>query len=668
MQTYKTICPYDCPTTCGLLVKTDGERILKVWGDPDDPVTGGVICQKMQRYEKSIHAPGRILTPLRRAGDKGEGRFVPISWDEAVTTIAKRWARTLEEHGPDAVLPLYYSGVMSLIHRNCGDALFHRMGACTLVKTLCASAKSAGYAAVAGKTGCLDPRELRDSDFYVVWGSNMKATRLHSLPDILQARKDGKRVVLVESYAGEMAPYCDQTVLVAPGTDGALALAMMHVLAGEGLADLDFLRNEAMGFEEFAATLGRYSPAWAEGVTGVPASVIVALAREYGAAARPAIILGSGNSRYGNGGMTVRCITILSAFTGAWKRPGGGLCGCAPGGGPYVDVARVTRPDLRRRAGRRVNINRLASALCGEAGDAPIRCLHVYASNPVGSVCHQRGIVRGLLDPGLFTVVHERFMTDTARYADIILPATFSVEHADCYGSYGYRSFGAAYRIIPPAGECKSNWEIFRLLAQAMGYTDSHFDRTDDDLVAELLAHPLEGLRGISDAQWTTLRTGGMIAAPAARPAGWRTPSGRLEIVNPALSAPLPGYREPHGGAHPLRLVVAPSSKTLNSIFLERDDLVARRGRMTLAMHPDDAASRGIADGDAVMASNDLGEVAFAAQVTPLVARGAVASVGIFAASQSANGNLVNTLHHERLSDLGEATTLNDNTVEVRKA
>ena len=348
MQTHRTICPYDCPTTCGLLAETDGERILTVSGDPDDPVTRGMICQKMRHYEKSIHAPDRILTPLLRTGDKGAGRFARISWDEAIATIAGKWARTLREHGPDAILPLYYSGVMSLIHRNCGDALFHRMGACSLVKTLCASAKSAGYAAVVGKTGCLDPRELRDSDFFIVWGCNMKATRLHSLPAILEARKRGKRVVLVESYAAEMAPYCDQVVLVAPGADGALALAMMHVLAGEGLADFDFLHGETTGFEEFRASLGGYGPAWAEGVTGIPAPVIVALAREYAAAKSPAIVLGSGNSRYGNGGMTVRLITILSAFTGAWKRPGGGLCGCDPGGGPYVDVTRVTRPDLRQ--------------------------------------------------------------------------------------------------------------------------------------------------------------------------------------------------------------------------------------------------------------------------------------------------------------------------------
>jgi len=668
MQLRKTICPYDCPTTCGLLVETDGTRVFKVGGDPDDPVTGGVICRKMRHYEKSIHSPERILTPLRRTGAKGEGLFAPISWDEAVGEICGRWKAELSNFGPDSILPFYYSGVMSLIQRNCGDALFNKMGACSLVKTLCASAKSAGYASVMGDTGCLDPRELRHSDLYIVWGSNMKATRFQSMADILKARKQGRRIVLIESCADEMASYCDQVVLVSPGTDGALALAMMHVLAAEGLADFDFLETESVGFREFRATLDAYTPAWAQGLTGVPAEIIVALAREYAAASAPAIILGSGNSRYGNGGMTVRLITILSAFTGAWKRPGGGLCGCSPGGGPYVDMSRITRPDFRTNTARRININMLASALNATDGGTPIRCLHVYGSNPVASVCDQQGIRRGLLAPDLFTVVHERFMTDTARHADIILPATFSVEHADCYSAYGYCSFGYAPQVITAPGECKSNWDIFRLLAQAMGYTDDFFRRTEDELVAELLDHPLAGLRNLGGEQLQALREGGMVSVPFADHTAWKTPSGKMQILDPAQKSPLPKYTERHGGAYPLRLIATPSSETLNSIFLERGDLVADRGRMSLAMHPDDASVRGIADGDAVMAFNDLGTVAFNARVTPLVARGAVAAPGVFSAAQSGNANLVNTLHHERLSDIGEATTLNDNTVDVRKA
>ncbi|MFW5488736.1 MAG: molybdopterin-containing oxidoreductase family protein [Desulfovibrio sp.] len=668
MKTCKTICPYDCPTSCGLVVTTDGQSILKVRGDGDDPVSRGLICRKMQRYEKSIHSPDRILTPLKRVGDKGEGRFAPISWDEAVDTITSRWKQALAETGPESILPFYYSGVMSLIQRNGGDALFNRMGACSLVKTLCASAKGAGYSSVMGKTGCLDPRELKHSDLFIVWGSNMKATRLQSMRDLAKARQQGKRVVLIESYGREMASYCDQVVLVTPGTDGALALAMMHVLLREGLVDKEFLQREAVGFQDFAKTLDTYTPAWAEGITGVPAQTIIELAREFGAASAPAIILGSGNSRHGNGGMTVRLITILSAFTGAWARPGGGLCGCNPGGGPYVDMTRITRPDLRSNTARKVNINMLASALGGEAGQAPIRCLHIYACNPVGAVANQEGILRGMSNPDLFTVVHERFMTDTARYADIILPATFSVEQSDCYSSYGYCSFGTSFKVIPAPGECKSNWDIFCLLAKAMGYQESHFDRSEEDLVKELLGNPRQGLQGLSQEEWDVLRTGGVVSIPFVDHTDWQTGAGKMLIVNDALDAPMPHYFANHGGTQPLHLVAAPSSETLNSIFLERGDLVDRRGAMALVMHPDDAAARGIVDGDAVLAFNEQGEVAFCASLTPLVARGTVAAVGVFQTARSANGKLVNTLHHERLSDMGQATTLNDNTVEVRKA
>ena len=476
----KTICPYDCPTSCGLLAETDGTRILSVKGDPDHPAAKGLICRKMQRYEQSIHSSERILTPMKRVGAKGEGKFEPITWDAAVKEIAGRWNRILEEDGADAILPMYYSGVMSVLQRKCGDAFFNRMGACDMVRTLCSSAKGAGYEAVMGQTGCLDPRELSDSSFYLVWGSNMKATRLQSMPALIRARSQGKRVVLIESCAADMDVYCDQTILIRPGTDGALALAMMHVMEEENLADRDFLAHQTEGYEAFRKTLSPYTPAWAEKETGVPAEVIADLAKEYASAAAPAIILGSGPSRYGNGGMTTRLITILSAYTGAWGRPGGGLCGCNPGAGPYVDNRLVTRPDFRKKPGRRVNINEIASALTGSRGEKPIRSFYVYGGNPVASVCCQKGIMEGLLRPDLFTVVHERFMTDTAMYADILLPAAFSVEQTDVYTAYGYCTFGTARKIIEPAGQSKSNWNTFCLLAQAIGYEESYLKNTEE--------------------------------------------------------------------------------------------------------------------------------------------------------------------------------------------
>ena len=659
----KTICPYDCPTSCGLLAETDGKQILSVRGDPEHPANQGLICGKMRRYPSSIHAPDRILHPMRRTGKKGEGKFEPISWEEAIEEITGRWKEILRTDGGDAILPLYYSGVMSVIQRKCGDAFFHRMGACRLVKTLCSSAKSAGYEAVMGKTACLDPRELSNSDFLLLWGSNAKATRLQMMPTIQKARREGKRVVLVETCAVDMAPYCDEVVLVRAGTDGALALAMMHVLEREHLMDETFLRERTEGYPEFRTTLAAYTPDWAEKITGVPAERIESLARAYAAAAAPAIVLGSGLTRMGNGGMTTRLITILSAYTGAWNRPGGGLCGCDHGAGPYIEETRVTRPDFRTRPGRSVNINALASALCGSDTEPAVKSLYVYGSNPVGSICNQTGILRGLVREDLFTVVHERFLTDTARYADILLPATFSVEQTDCYKAYGYRTFGVAKKVIEPAGESKSNWNTFRLLAAAMGYEEPYFHRTEEEMLEELLDHPGAELAALGPEALETLRHGGTVSSPFGDHQDIRTPSGKMRIVCPELPEAMPRYIPPYGGEYPLHLVAVPSCRTLNSIFQEQK---MQEKHPVLLLHPRDAANRNLSDGDMVLACNDLAQVPFRIHVSELVAPGTAAVPGIYAAA--GKHLLVNALHHERLSDMGEATTLNDNTVEICKA
>lgn len=690
----KTICPYDCPASCGLLVETDGKRILRTKGDPKHPMTGGLICKKMQRYEDSIHAPERILTPLKRVGKKGEGRFVPVSWEEALGEITGRWKQILSEYGGDAILPVYYSGVMSVVQRKCVDALFNKMNACRLVKTLCSSAKGAGYKSVVGNTGCLDPRELALSDLILVWGSNVKATRIHTMPVLKQVRAQGRRVILIEACGVDTASYCDETILIRPGTDGALALAMMHVLDREGLADEQFLRERALGYEEFRRTLPQYTPQWAEQVTGIPEKRIEALAREFASVKAPAILLGSGPSRYGNGGMTTRLILILSAFTGAWGRPGGGYCGSNPSGVSYVDDTRVTRPDFRTKAGASVNLNLLGEALerrpegqapggsqtesrkeergqepDGASAAAPvIRALYVCGSNPLNSVANQTAMKRGLEREDLFTVVHERFLSDTAKYADFILPATFSVEQPDVIDAYGYCTFGSMKKIIEPAGQCRSNWNTVCALAKAMGYEDDHFRQTEEEMVDQLLSHPGAGLAGISDEERQILREGGVVSLPFADHGAFRTPSGKFQIVDETQPDPVPCYRESYGGSQPLRLVSVPDCDTLNSIFLEREALVKHRGAMRLWMHPRDGAARGISDGDLVTAWNDLAEVQFEARLTDLVAPGTVAASGIYTSGITGQRWQVNALHHGRLSDIGAATTMNDNAVEVRRA
>lgn len=665
MQIKKTICPYDCPTSCGLIVETDGKKIINVKGDKNHPATQGVICRKMRNYEESIHSNDRMLTPLKRTGKKGQGEFKEITWEEALTEITNNWKGIIDKDGPSAILPVYYSGVMSVIHRNCGDALFNKMGACSLIKTLCSSAKVAGYNSVMGNTGALDPRELKDSDYYIVWGSNMKATRIQALPDIINARKLGKKVVLIETYSKPMQGYCDQVILIKPGTDGALALSMMNVMVKENLQDEQFLLEKAEGYEEFKETLKQYTPEWAEGVTGIPKDIIINLAREYASAKSPAIILGSGNSRYTNGGMTVRLITILSIFTGAIKYPGGGICGTSPTSSSYIDTDIVARPDFRENNARMVNLNQVSSALVDEKN--PIKSVFVYASNPVGSISNQNKMIRGLMRDDLFTVVHERFMTDTAKYADIILPATFSVEQDDVYTSYGYCTLATANKVIEPPKECKSNWDMFRLLAKYMGYDDEYFKKTEREIFDELIEKSLEDVENLTQEQKYILKNGGAISTPFENHMDIKTKSGKIQIINDEMEERIPRYTENIGQNYPLNLVAVPSCETLNSIFLEKNKVVEKRGKIKVKINSKDASKRDIKNGDEVICFNNLGEVGFIAEVTDTVAQNTVIAEGVYNRDFAINGKLVNALHDDRLSDIGEATTLNSNTVEIKR-
>ena len=654
MKIKKSICPYDCPTSCGLVIETDGKKILKVKGDENHPATQGLICRKMRNYEESVHSKDRILTPLKR-----------ITWEEAAQEITDKWKKIIKEDGPSAILPVYYSGVMSVIHRNCGDALFNKMGACSLVKTLCSSAKGAGYNSVMGSTGALDPRELENSDYYIVWGSNMKATRIQALPTLIKARKEGKKVVLIETYSKPMEKYCDEVILIKPGTDGALALAMMNVMVEENLQDEEFLLEKSIGYQEFKKTLKQYTPKWAEEITGIPKDVIVKLAREYASVKAPAIILGSGNSRYTNGGMTVRLITILSIFTGAIKYPGGGLCGVSPTSLSYIRKDIITRPDFRTNKARVININQVSSALVDE--NKPIKSLFVYASNPIGSISNQNKMIKGLMRDDLFTVVHERFMTDTAKYADIVLPATFSLEQDDVYTSYGYCTLATANKVIEPPKECKSNWDMFRLLAKYMGYDDEYFKKTEREIFDELIEKSLEDVENLTQEQKYILKNGGAISTPFENHMDIKTKSGKIQIINDEMEERIPRYTENIGQNYPLNLVAVPSCETLNSIFLEKNKVVEKRGKIKVKINSKDASKRDIKNGDEVVCFNNLGEVGFIAEVTDTVAQNTVIAEGVYNRDFAKNGKLVNALHDDRLSDIGEATTLNSNTVEIKR-
>lgn len=661
-------CPYDCPSTCGLLAEIENGRIVKVKNDKTHPVSKNGICRKMQHYEQDIYSMDRLMKPMRRVGKKGEGKFEPISWNEAVREITDHFKDIIEKWGSEAILPCVYSGVMSDIQRNCGDAFFNRMGALELVKTLCSSAKGAGYDAVVGKTGCLEPTELNDSDLYLIWSCNMAATRLQTLADLQKPANRHKKKILIDVYPNPTAAYCDQVITIKAGTDGALALAMMNVLKNEHLVDKSFVGKYTSGYPEFAETLDAYTPEWAESETGIPAEVIRQLAREFGEAKAPAIILGSGNSRHGNGGMTVRLITILSALTGAWQHPGGGLCGCTPIDTDYVNKSLITRPDFREKAARKININQIGQALVMEGKEA-VRGFYVYGCNPANTVSDQQLILKGLEREDLFTVVHERFMTDTARYADILLPATFSVEQTDIYRAYGYCTLGTGRKLVDAPGECKSNWDTFCLLAKGMGYSEDYFDRSEDEMLDILLSHPTKAIAETSDEAKETLRQGGSVVLPFSDHLAFGTETGKMMIVNEKLAEPMPHYTADYSAKcqeWPLHLVAAPSVWSLNSTFLDREQLMTSRKGMTLWLNPEDAKVRKIEDGMSVIAFNELGEVQFTACIDQRVAVGNAVSEGVFASHQTQNGCGFNTLTHGRLSDIGAATTMNDNRIDIR--
>lgn len=664
----KMSCPYDCLSTCGLLAEIENGRIVKVKNDKTHPVSKNGICRKMQHYEQDIYSMDRLMKPMRRVGKKGEGKFEPISWNEAVREITDHFKDIIEKWGSEAILPCVYSGVMSDIQRSCGDAFFNRMGALELVKTLCSSAKGAGYDAVVGKTGCLEPTELNDSDLYLIWSCNMAATRLQTLADLQKPANRHKKKILIDVYPNPTAAYCDQVITIKAGTDGALALAMMNVLKNEHLVDKSFVGKYTSGYPEFAETLDAYTPEWAESETGIPAEVIRQLAREFGEAKAPAIILGSGNSRHGNGGMTVRLITILSALTGAWQHPGGGLCGCTPIDTDYVNKSLITRPDFREKAARKININQIGQALAMEGKEA-VRGFYVYGCNPANTVSDQQLILKGLEREDLFTVVHERFMTDTARYADILLPATFSVEQTDIYRAYGYCTLGTGRKLVDAPGECKSNWDTFCLLAKGMGYSEDYFDRSEDEMLDILLSHPTKAIAETSDEAKETLRQGGSVVLPFSDHLAFGTETGKMMIVNEKLAEPMPHYTADYSAKcqdWPLHLVAAPSVWSLNSTFLDREQLMTSRKGMTLWLNPEDAKVRKIEDGMSVIAFNELGEVQFTACIDQRVAVGNAVSEGVFASHQTQNGCGFNTLTHGRLSDIGAATTMNDNRIDIR--
>lgn len=664
-----SVCPYDCPDCCGLLITVEDGKAVRVAGDPEHAFTRGTLCPKMAHYERTVHSAKRILTPLRRVGQKGEGRFIPIGWDEAIEEIAGRWQSIIRDYGAEAILPYSYAGTMGTIGYSAGHALFYALGATSLDRTICAPAKSRGYRDVMGATLPTAPQEAQHSDMIVLWSISMLATDIHFRHDIEMARKRGAKVYCIDTYRTKTADYADAFLCPRPGTDGALALAILHVLVRDGLADRAFLKEYVQGADELEQkVLPHYTPEAAAAITGVPAADIRAFAHAYGSARAPFIRLGSGQSRYTNGAMTSRLITCLPAFVGAYAKKGGGLLTSASGSHAF-DKNIIRRPDLEQRGVRHINMCELGRALNDIDLTPPIKALYIYSSNPACTAPDQNQVLRGLQREDLFTVVHERFLTDTTRYADIVLPATTSLESEDLYYSYGHYTIQRARAVIPPVGESKSNWQTARLLAKAMHLTDPIFAKTEEDLVEALIAStkkawplPLTGeaLQRLRDCHPVDL------PLPADYKLHFATPSGKIEIKNPRCQPPLPDYLPPHKNSEPFHLINAPDMRILDSSFNERDELT-NGNIMTLLIHPQDAAARGLHDGDPVRAKNKRGHAHFILKLSDRVNRGTLVTEGVWWQAYTKDGN-TNRLTSMRLTDKDGGSTFYDVSVTIEKA
>ena len=677
----RSVCPHDCPSACSLDVAVEGGRLRTVVGRPSHPFTRGVICGKVRAYGERVHSPLRVTRPLRRTGPKGAGRFEAIGWPEAVAEIARRWRGIIATHGAEAILPFSYAGSMGQVQYFAGHPLFHALGASRLDRTICVATAYAGWRATVGAVTGNDSEQMVGADLVILWGINAAYSTINVMTLVKEARARGAWVVVVDPYRTATAEKADEHLMVRPGTDGALALAMMHVLVAENRLDRPYLARATLGFEALAEHLRDWTPARAAAIVGVPEATIVGLARRYGATRRSFIRIGIGLSRHDNGGMTCRTLACLPALTGAYADPHGGAL-LSSGGAAGFDYGVVERPDLMPDPPPRVvNMIELGRALTDPGLAPPVKALYVYSSNPAAVCPNQDLVLAGLARDDLFTVVHEQVMTDTAQHADLVLPATTSMEHEDLYRSFGQFYVQLALPVIPPPGEARSNWEVFGLLARALGVAEGHYARPPADLIREFLAR---GDATVRDITYERLREEGSVRLNLPRPYmpfadGAPTDSGRVELYSarlaarglPALPTWTPLREGPETAAlrarYPLQCIVPPNRFFLNSSFSQSERLRRRQGSPTVLVAPADAAARGIADGDAVRVESARGAARFTARVTDATRAGVVVIEGIWWHRFHPGGRGVNVLTDDRTADMGGGPALHSNLVELTR-
>ncbi len=680
-ETRSSVCPHDCPSQCGLLVTIEDGRITDVVGDPRHPFTQGVICGKVHDYAERVYAPTRVLTPLRRVGAKGEGRFEPMTWDAAIEEIAHQWRRTIAQWGAEAILPFSYGGTLGLLQYWAGHPLFYALGASRLDRTICITTAYAGWRATLGAVTGNDSEQMVNSDLVVLWGINASYTHINAMTLVKRARRRGAFIVCIDPYRTQTAKAADLHLMPRPGTDGALALGMMHVLISEGLVDDDYIHRATLGFTALAEHVKQYDPERVSRITGLPADAIVAFARRYGATKATFIRVGIGLSRHDNGGMTCRTIACLPALTGAYAHPAGGalLSSTATFGLKYDALERADL--MPHPAPRVVNMIHLGRALADPELRPPVKALYVYNSNPASVCPNQELLLQGLRREDLFTVVHEQHLTDTTDYADIVLPATTSMEHVDLYKSYGHMYLQLAEPVISPEGESLSNWHVVRRLAKAMGLTDPHFDKDEAALIREVLRSGDPSVSGIT---YERLKGERVVRLSIGRPYlpfadGAPTPSGKVEFVSEALAnqglPPLPTWVPLVEGPdnaelarrYPLQCLVPPNRFFLNSSFSQSERMRRLQRRPSVMLNPADAAARGISGGDAVLVRSARGEAQFVAELTEDTRPGVAVVEGIWWSKHQAGGRGVNALTDDRTADMGGGPALHSNLVQVAK-
>jgi len=676
-----SVCPHDCPSCCSLIVTVEDGRLTSVTGNPAHPFTQGVICGKVREYAERVHSPLRVLTPLRRVGPKGRGEFARITWDEAIDEIARRWRAVIAEHGAEALLPFSYAGSMGQVQYYAGHPLFHALGASRLERSICVSTAYAGWRATVGAVTGNDSEQMVGADLVVLWGVNAAYSTVNVMTLVKQARARGAHVVVVDPYRTPTAQQADEHLMVRPGSDTALALAVMHVLVAEGRLDRDYIGRATLGFERLVEHLRAYSPDAVAASVGLPAETIVRFARRYGAGPQSFIRIGIGLSRHDNGGMTCRTLACLPALTGAYADPhGGALLSSGEAGG--FDFSVLERPDLLPRpAPRVVNMIQLGRALTDPALAPPVKALYVYSSNPAAVCPNQTLVLEGLAREDLFTVVHEQVLTDTAHYADLVLPATTSMEHEDLYRSYGQFTLQLALPVLPPQGEALSNWEVCARLAKALGVAEAHYATSVDALIREFLARGAATARTITYEQ---LRRDGWARLDLPRPYmpfahGAPTPSGRVEFYSetmarqgrPALPTYVPLTEGPERPEllrrFPLQCIVPPNRFFLNSSFSQSELLRRRQKTPTVMLAVADAAARGIGDGDPVRVESARGAARFTAQVTDATRPGVVVVEGVWWHRFHPGGRSVNVLTDDRVTDMGGGPAFHSNLVEVSR-